>query len=238
MRPPDQHPENASGAFRAPDLDRLDPERDARQFDLLERPEDWPEDPAAQAELASLLELSLALRAHGDRLAPSVQPRRRWNSPWLAAAAVALLALVPGGFVAHRLRTLQDQAQDRARLDGEAQKRAQARLWSDFFHQTSTLLKDFERRPPVCVEDKEDRNPERMAAVALLQASHQLAASGAPLPEAEGVRNDLHAWLSELALEDGCLPPARAEELRQWASAHNLSQEAERLGQLLGKDRS
>ena len=58
------------------------------------------------------------------------------------------------------------------------------------------------------------------------------------MPEAEGVRNDLHAWLSELAQEDGCLQPARAEELRQWASAHNLSEEAERLGALLAKGRS
>jgi hypothetical protein len=233
MRPPDPDFNPPSGASPAPD-----PERDALRFDLLERPEAWPEDPAVQAELAQLLELSLALRAHGPALAPAIQPRRRWNSPWLAAAAAALLALVPGGFVVHRISSLQTQAQNRARLDGEAQKRAQARLWAEFFHQTSTLLKDFERRPPVCSKDLEDRNTERLAAVGLLQASHQLAAAGAPVPEAEGVRNDLHAWLSELALEDGCLPPARAEELRQWASTHNLSEEAERLGQLLAKGRS
>lgn len=238
MRPPDPNPETASGAFRALPLERQDPELDARRFDLLERPEDWPEDPAAQAELAELLELSLALRAHGERLAPAIEPRRRWSGPWLAAAAVALLALVPGSYVVHRMSTLQALAQDRARLDGEAQKRAQARLWSDFFQQTAVLLKDFEKRPPVCSKDMEDRSNERLAALSLLQASHQLAASGAPVPEAEGVRTDLHAWLRELSQEDGCLAPARAEELRQWASAHNLSEEAERLGHLLAKDRS
>jgi hypothetical protein len=215
-----------------------DPDHDAARFDLLERPEAWPEDPAAQAELAQLLELSLALRAHGEALAPAIQPARRWNSPWVAAAAVALLALLPGGFVLHRIGDLQTQAQNRARLDSEAQKRAQVRLWSDFFQQTSALLKDFDRRPPVCSTDKEDRSNERLAAVALRDASHLLAASGAPLPEAEGVRNDLHAWLTELAQEDGCLEPARAEELRQWAAASNLSEEAARLGDLLAKGRS
>lgn len=233
MLPLDPNSNPASGPLAS-----VDPAWDAQQFDLLERPEAWPEDPALQAELAQLLELSLALRAHAPDLSPAIQPARRWNAPWLAAAAAALLALVPGGFVVHRLRAIQAQSQDRARLDGEAQKRAQARLWGDFFHQTSALLKDFERRPPICSKDMEDRNNERLAAVALLQASHQLAASGAPVPEAEGVRNDLHAWLSELALEDGCLQPARAEELRQWASTHNLSEEADRLGELLAKGRS
>lgn len=61
----------------------LDPQRsesspldEARLFELLEQPELWPEDPAAQAELAGLLELHLALTCHGTELAAGLaQPR-------------------------------------------------------------------------------------------------------------------------------------------------------------------
>ena len=57
------------------------------------------------------------------------------------------------------------------------------------------------------------------------------------MPEAEQVRTSLHAWLTELSLEDVCLTPARAEELRQWAMGQKLEDEAERLGRRLrGED--
>ena len=42
---------------------------DAERFDLLEHPERWPEDAASQARLAEILELHLALQAHGPDLA-------------------------------------------------------------------------------------------------------------------------------------------------------------------------
>ncbi len=41
---------------------------DAERFDLLERPEHWPDDPAVQRQLAELLELHLALKAQGPSL--------------------------------------------------------------------------------------------------------------------------------------------------------------------------
>jgi hypothetical protein len=72
--------------------------------------------------------------------------------------------------------------------------------------------------------------------LALLQSSHGLSAQAAPAPGAEAVREDLHAWLRELSLEDPCMDPQRAEELRQWADAHNLEDEAQRLSHLLKGD--
>ena len=68
---------------------------EARLFELLEQPELWPEDPAAQAELATLLELHLALGSHGPALAEGLAPapRARWTTSWsLAAAAILLVA--------------------------------------------------------------------------------------------------------------------------------------------------
>ena len=48
---------------------------EARLYELLEQPELWPEDSAAQAELADLLELHLALTCHGADLAAELERR-------------------------------------------------------------------------------------------------------------------------------------------------------------------
>ncbi|WP_306590706.1 hypothetical protein [Geothrix sp. 21YS21S-4] len=222
----------------SPDLQPSDPrlQDEARAFDFLEQPESWPEDPAVQAELAALLELHLALGAHGPALAAELAPtpRARWTSSWsLAAAAVLLVALVPAGITWQRTRSLQAQARDTARLELVAQKRSQTRAWGAFFQQSSTLLQDFEQNPTLCRKGEEDRRQEREMAVTLLEASHQLAAQGAPIKEAEAIRASLHTWLSEVALEDSCLPVERARELRQWAAANNLETQAERMGRRL-----
>jgi hypothetical protein len=208
---------------------------DDRRFELLERPEDWPEDPAAQAELAQLLELHLALQAHAGELAEALSPRRRSFAPWLLAAAAALLAVVPTVYSVQRSRAL--HATVRA-IDLEAQHRAQDRLWSGFFTQSSGLIQEFQKNPRICGTQNEDRNAERETASVLLQVSHQLAGQGAPVPEAEQVRKSLQSWLTELSLEDGCLSPARAEELRQWAMTHRLEDEAVRMGRLLRQEGS
>lgn len=215
---------------------------DAQRFELLEHPERWPEDPALQAELAELLELHLALGAHGEGLQPELAPvarpwwQRATRGTWLAAAA-AVLALLPGLYAVKRLGTLRQEAQDQAklqeRLEAQARRRTQDRLWADFFLQTSMVIQDFQQNPKVCSVTREDRKEEREQAVLLLQASHQLASQGTLLPEAEKVRGELHAWLLELSQEDGCLQPERAEELRQWASAGKLEDQAQRMGRLL-----
>ena len=202
---------------------------DAQKFELLERPEDWPDDPTLQAELAALLELHLDLSVQGAALAEPLRPRRSTFAPWLLAAAAAAVVLVPSTFVVRQVR-LQAAVRE---VNQEAQVRAQGRLWSDFFTQSSGLLQEFQRNPRICGQTNEDRSTERETAALLLQVSHQLAAQGAPVPEAEQVRNSLHAWLTELSLEDGCLTPARAEELRQWAMGQKLEDEAEKLGRRL-----
>ena len=213
-----------------PALSNLD---EARLLELLEHPELWPEDAAAQAELAELLELHLALSAHGEALAPSVAPRRSWGGVWLPAAAAVLMVLGPTAYALHHLSDLRAQASDRARIDSAALKRAQDRAWGAFFDQAAGLVRDFEKRPPSCQRGEEDRRVERETAVALLEASHQLAAQGSPVTGAENTRTDLHAWLSEIALEDGCLSPERDKELRQYAMAKDLGGEAERMSRRL-----
>ncbi|MBK7293144.1 MAG: hypothetical protein IPO28_04955 [Holophagaceae bacterium] len=205
---------------------------EARLFELLEQPELWPEDPAAQAELATLLELHLALGSHGPALAEGLAPapRARWTTSWsLAAAAILLVALIPTFTILQRTQSLKEQARDTARLEQLALKRTQDRAWIAFFQQSKTLLQDFEQNPALCKKGEEDRRQEREMAMALLEASHQLAAQGAPLKEAEFIRASLHSWLSEVAFEENCLTVERARELRQWAATHNLETESERM---------
>ena len=209
---------------------RLDPSLldDARRFELLERPEDWPDDPAIQAELAGLLELHLALGAHGADLAPVLAtPLRPWYRTWgLASAAALLLAGLPSVIIVQHTRHLRALAQDTDRIEQLAQRRSQDRAWIAFFQQSSTLLQDFDTNPALCRKGEEDRHQEREMALSLLEASHQLADWGAPSPEAEATRAKLHAWIAELALEDSCLSTERADQLRKWAATHNLESQA------------
>lgn len=212
---------------------------DADRFDLLEHPELWPEDPAAQAELAQLLELHLALHSHRGDLdlgfAQAAPQKPRTKSNWFLAAAATLMALAPTVYALQHMRTLQHQSRDTARIEASAQHRGQNRLWAAFFQQSSELIQRFDKNPPVCNKDHEDRNEERVMAMALLEASRQLADQTAPVAngEAESARNELHAWLQELSLEDGCLSPERAQELRQLASAWDLEGQAQRLSERL-----
>ena len=160
--------------------------------------------------------------------------------PWLLSAAAILMVALPLTYHAQHVRTLAEMARNQARIQDLAQKRGEDRLWAAFFQQSSTLIQDFSRNAQTCDKDRanEDRSAEREVALALLQASHKLAAQNAPGPDAEGLRSDLHAWLMELSLEDGCLAPDRANELRQWASSHNLEDEAQRMGQVLKGENS
>lgn len=207
---------------------------DAERFDLLEHPERWPEDAASQARLAELLELHLALQAHGPELADATPtPRRFRSSSWLLAAAAVLLAVVPSLYALSHIRSLQTQAKSRAHIQESARRRAELRLWASFFEQSRELIARFELDPPVCGTDREDRSEERALAMALLQASRQLDAQGAPVPGAQITRHELQAWLTELSLEDGCLTVERAAELRQLAQAQDLQAQARKLGDLL-----
>lgn len=209
---------------------------DAERFELLEHPELWPEDAATQAELAELLELHLALQSHAPEVQASLRPApplHPLRSQWLLAAAALVMAVVPTLYALQYNRSIQRQARDRARIEAFAQKRAQNRQWAAFFQQSSVLLQRFDQHPPVCERDGEDRSEERALAMALLEASRQLADQMTALPEAENARNELHFWLTELSLEDGCLSPERAQELRKLASTQDLERQAQRMGELL-----
>jgi hypothetical protein len=221
----------------------LKPMSNERAFEILEYPELWPDDPAIQEELAALLELHLALQA-GDVAskvfdgAPAPKPVV-YRFPWLLSAAAAILVALPLAYHTIHTREMAAVAMDQARIQDLAQRRGQDRLWAAFFQQSSTLLQKFSQNPQACEKrNTEDRSEEREIALALLQSSHGLASQEAPAPDAEAVRADLHAWLRELSLEDTCMDPQRAEELRQWANAHNLEDEAQRLSHLLKGDKS
>ncbi|WP_306598356.1 hypothetical protein [Geothrix sp. 21YS21S-2] len=211
---------------------------DERAFEILEQPELWPDDPETQARLASLLEIHLALLGAGVAAqaaegAPAPVPLIR-RFPWLMSAAAAVLVALPLAYHAVNAREMAVVAKDQARIQDLAQKRAQDRLWAAFFQQSSTLIQDFTKNPKACErKNTEDRAAEREIALALLQSSHGLSSQLAPAPEAEAVREDLHAWLRELSLEDPCMDPQRAQELRQWADTHGLEDEAQRLSRLL-----
>jgi hypothetical protein len=219
---------------------------DEQLFELLEHPESWPEDPAIQAQLAELLEVHLALQAHGSdlKLKPLAPPKPKeatrsiWQhrSSWVLAAAAALAALVPSIYAVQHTRTLQRQAKDQARLEAVAQRRSQERLWAAFFQQSTTLLQKFDQQSLACTKDREDHNPERELALNLLDASRQLASQGAPTAEAEAVRANLHAWLMEVSFEDGCMEPQRVAELRKLAASRNLEDESQRLGLTLREE--
>lgn len=224
----------------APEQRPVKPLTDEQLFDLLEHPEQWPEDPAVQAQLAEMLELHLGLRAHPDDLHTALTggaARPWWRSGWMAAAATFLVAAVPTVYAVQHARHLQAQARQ---YDGDAQRRAQARLWAKFLQQTSELIRDFDRTPLTCEGEGEleDRSAERALALALLDSSHQLVSLQAPVAGAETLRTDLHAFLRELQMEEGCMAPDRAEELRQLARTHNLQEEADRLARLIAKDPS
>lgn len=211
---------------------------DERAFEILEQPELWPDDPETQARLASLLEVHLALMGEGVAAqaaegAPAPVPLIR-RFPWLMSAAAAVLVALPLAYHTVNAREMAVVAKDQARIQDLAQKRAQDRLWAAFFQQSSTLIQDFTKNPKACEnKNTEDRAAEREIALALLQSSHGLSAQSAPAPGAEAVREDLHAWLRELSLEDPCMDPQRAQELRQWADTHGLEDEAQRLSRLL-----
>jgi hypothetical protein len=147
-----------------------------------------------------------------------------------------MVAILPSIYAVQHFRHSQAQVKDQAHIEEVARNRGQARLWASFFQQSSTLIQEFKQHPRVCQKNYEDRSSEQLLAKTLLQASHQLAAQGAPNPEAENVRNELHAWLTELTIEEGCMPPERVQELRQWASAQDLQNDAKRLGTLMNRE--
>ena len=203
-----------------------------------------PRAPGLQAPRAPGLQAPRAPGLQASR-APGRQPLPAGGQPvpeplpapftWVLAAASLLLVALPLGYHLRTMHTLAEVARNQARIQELAQRRGQDRLWAEFFRQASVLIQDFQNQPQQCPRnrDAEDRSNDREVAFALLEASHKLTAQGSPGPHAEGLRSDLHAWLVELTLEDACLDPQRAKELRQWARTHDLEDQAQFMGRQL-----
>lgn len=213
---------------------------DETLFDLLEHPEQWPDDPVLQAQLAEMLELHLGLRAHVDDLDVALlgEPRRAWwRSGLLSTAAAVLLVVLPTLYAFQHSRYQAEQRKSVEHHERVAQRRGQDRLWSGFLDQSRDLLRNFDRNPPVCGTERtyEDRSAERQLALALKTRSQMLIGTGAPSPEAKILLGNLHDWLMELSLEDGCMTPERVQQLRQMAKANNLSDDVDRLSRSLAE---
>ncbi len=211
---------------------------DEALFDLLEHPEQWPDDPEIQAQLAEMLELHLGLRAHADDLDAALhrsQPRAWWRHNVLSAAAAVLLVTLPSIYAVQHSRHQEEQRKSVEHQERVALRRGQDRTWQAFLQQSSALLRDFERNPPVCGEDRahQDRTAEHQLALALKTRSQMLIGENAPSGEARAVLANLHGWLLELSLEDGCMTPERVEQLRQLAKAQNLTDDVDRLSRAL-----
>lgn len=205
---------------------------DDARFDLLERPEDWPDDPEIQAQLAEMLELHLSFCDNGVPSITSPKPVLRLKPfAWsLAACAAAVLPLV---FVIHHVqgkRSVQE-------LHATAQIRIQERRWADFFKQSAHLIERFERTPNPCSDDREDRSGEREMALKLLAASHQLDGSTSPNPQAESLRKNLKNFLLDLTVEDGCMAPERVKEMQSYARAFDLEGQTRRLDPNFSQER-
>ncbi len=210
---------------------------DESLFDLLEHPEHWPEDPETQAQLAELLELHLAMRAHADDLDAALHPKGThtwWRSNLLAAAASVALVTVPTGYAVYHSHQQTVQRRSLDHIQAVAQRRGQDRILVAFLRQSGELLRTFERNPPVCGDNRnqEDRSAERQLALALKTRSQVLMGQEAPA-EAKVVLGNLHDWLLEVSLEDGCMTPERVAELRQLARTTNLPDEIDRLSRTL-----
>jgi hypothetical protein len=204
---------------------------DSTAFDLLERPQDWPDDPILQAELADLLEIHLAMGAHADDLAPALTGHRGFSkfAGWLLPAAAALFAILPATYVFAQIREARNMRARGAVLEADLQKRIQARLWSDFFEESLDLLKHVENPVKFCDPAREDRSFEVVQARKLYAVGHSLPSDGLNDPEALEAKVDLQNWLTEVSANDDCMTPERSLELLALAQAMNLEDKTNKL---------
>jgi hypothetical protein len=211
----------------------------ALAFDLLENPQNWPDDPGLQGELAEALEMHLALCAHADdaesALAP-VKGFRRFASAWLLPAAAVLVAVLPATYaVAHVRETRRMQARGAA-LEAQMQRRVSAALWSDFFGDALELLRQVQSPARHCAPLREDRSGE-------VEQARRLYAMGSSLPmdglddlndqEALEAKKVLQNWLTEVSANDACMTLERSHELSGLAIEMDLEGRAGRLNRRL-----
>ena len=189
---------------------------DSVTFDLLDNPQDWPSDPAIQANLAELLEVHLAMQAHADELAATLmRPKgfRRHAAGWLIAAAAIAFAVLPATYVFARVREAHRIQARGAELVTQYQRRVQAKLWSDFFMDSLDLLKQVKTRAKYCGPDHEDRGREIERAKKLYALGRSLPFDGIEDPELFEAGRNMQNWLTEVSANDACIPTERSQEL-------------------------
>jgi len=234
---------------------------DAFNFDLIENPQNWPDDPAIQAELAELLEIHLAMQAHADEVADALNPTkgfRRFVGRWILPAAAILLAILP---TLYAVSNIQETRRMRARgavLETEIQKRLSTKLWYDFFSGSLDLLEQVKTPAKFCdisngydianvsgsgygaasVLKREDRSYEVEQARRLYAMGRSLPLDALNEPEALDARKNLQNWLTEVSANDTCMSPERSLELLNIAREMNLEGKAYKLNRKLREEYS
>jgi hypothetical protein len=209
---------------------------DALAFDLLENPQNWPDDPKLQAELAEILEIHLTMCAHADDVESALVPVkgfRRFAATWLLPAAALLVAVMPATYaILHVRETRQMQARG-AELEVQLHKRVSAELWSAFFGDSLELLKQVQSPAKYCAPSREDRSGE-------VEQARKLYAMGRSLPlddlddqEALEARKVLQNWLTEVSANDTCMTIERSHELSGLAAEMDLEGKADKLSRKL-----
>jgi hypothetical protein len=209
---------------------------DALAFDLLENPQNWPDDPRIQGELAEALEMHLAMCAHADDAESALVPVkgfRRFASAWLLPAAAVLVAVLPATYaVAHVRETRRMQAKGAA-LEAQMQRRVSAALWSDFFGDALELLKQVQSPARHCAPLREDRSGEVEQARRLYAMGSSLPMDILDDPEALDAKKVLQNWLTEVSANDACMTLERSHELSGLAIELDLEGRAGRLNRRL-----
>ena len=205
---------------------------EALAFDLLENPQNWPDDPAIQSELAELLEIHLAMRAHADDLEPALthaKSSRRVAKGWMLLAAAVMLAVLPAAYAVNRTREARRMQARGAVLEAKMQERLQAEFWSDFFEGSLDLLKRVRTSARFCDPTHEDRSEEIEQARRLYAMGTSLPLDGLNNPETINAKNDLQNWLTEVSANDTCMTVERNNELLSLAAEMNLEDKVKKL---------
>jgi hypothetical protein len=202
---------------------------DALAFELLEKPENWPDDPVIQAELAELLEIHLAMQAHTDDIAPMLtrmKKSRRLTTTWILSAAAIMLAVLPAVYAVSRTREARRMQVRGAALEVNLQEHLQVKLWSDFFESSLELLKRVKTPARFCDPGREDRSEEVEQAKSLYAMGNTLPLDGLNNAEAINAKNDLQNWLTEISANDVCMTIERSHELLTLAIEMDLENKA------------
>jgi|GEM_PF-375426 len=201
----------------------------ALAFELLENPENWPDDPAIQAELAEILEIHLAMQAHSDDIAPALtrmKKMKRIVTAWILSAAAIMFAVLPAVYTVSRTREARRMQARGAALEVKLQEHLQVKLWSDFFEGSLDLLKRVKSPTKFCDPihhtDRIDRSGEIEQAKRLYEMGNTLPLDGLDNPETISAKNDLQNWLTEVSANDGCMTIERSHELLSLASEMDL----------------